>query len=172
MFKQNKGITLVALVITIIVLLILAGVSISLVLGDNGIATRAINAADKTEYAQIKEAVELAITDANSAYWDVVAGATTTGLTTSTDAFTAEYVAKLLNESGYALYTDSSCSSSSKVATTVPTSDATSITSTAATYYVVKGTNTSDYLTVKISLSTSGKSMVVTCADALKTAID
>ena len=35
MFNQNKGITLVALVITIIVLLILAGVSISLVVGEN-----------------------------------------------------------------------------------------------------------------------------------------
>lgn len=39
--KRNKGITLVALVVTIIVLIILAGVSISLVLGDNGIITKA-----------------------------------------------------------------------------------------------------------------------------------
>ena len=35
--KHNKGITLIALVITIIVLLILAGVSISLVVGNNGV---------------------------------------------------------------------------------------------------------------------------------------
>ena len=41
MLKGQKGITLVALVITIIVLIILAGVSIALVLGDNGLATTA-----------------------------------------------------------------------------------------------------------------------------------
>lgn len=41
MLKEQKGITLVALVITIIVLLILAGVTISLVLGDNGILNHA-----------------------------------------------------------------------------------------------------------------------------------
>lgn len=40
MFKKQNGITLVALVITIIVLLILAGVTISMVVGDNGIITR------------------------------------------------------------------------------------------------------------------------------------
>ena len=50
MFKQEKGITLVALVITIIVLLILAGVSISLVAGDNGILTKSKTAATKTNY--------------------------------------------------------------------------------------------------------------------------
>lgn len=40
MLKKQKGITLVALVVTIVVLLILAGVSINLVLGDNGIVKR------------------------------------------------------------------------------------------------------------------------------------
>ena len=48
MFKSKKGITLVALVVTIIVLLILAGVSINLVLGDNGIVKRAQDAKNKT----------------------------------------------------------------------------------------------------------------------------
>lgn len=41
MFKNQKGITLVALVITIIVLIILAGVTISLLIGDNGIINKA-----------------------------------------------------------------------------------------------------------------------------------
>lgn len=41
MLKGQKGITLVALVVTIIVLIILAGISISLVLRDNGIITKA-----------------------------------------------------------------------------------------------------------------------------------
>ena len=46
--KNNKGITLVALVVTIVVLLILAGVSINLVLGDNGIVKKAQDAKTKT----------------------------------------------------------------------------------------------------------------------------
>lgn len=44
MFKKEGGITLVALVVTIIVLLILAGVAISLTISNNGIFTRAQNA--------------------------------------------------------------------------------------------------------------------------------
>lgn len=47
--KKQNGITLIALVITIIVLLILAGVSISMISGDNGIATRAQQAKTETE---------------------------------------------------------------------------------------------------------------------------
>ena len=46
--KNNKGITLVALVVTIVVLLILAGVSINLVLGNNGIIAKAQDAKTKT----------------------------------------------------------------------------------------------------------------------------
>ena len=49
---RNKGITLIALVITIIVLLILAGVTIAALSGDNGILTRAKEAKQKTEQAQ------------------------------------------------------------------------------------------------------------------------
>ncbi len=52
--KEN-GITLVALVVTIIVLLILAGVSLSLVLGDNGIITRAQDAVTKYKEAEAEE---------------------------------------------------------------------------------------------------------------------
>ena len=59
--KSKKGITLVALVITIIVLLILAGVSISLVVGDNGVLTQASTASEKSAVAQAEEAVEQAI---------------------------------------------------------------------------------------------------------------
>ena len=49
--KNNKGITLVALVVTIVVLLILAGVSINLVLGDNGIIAKAKEAQRKSAEA-------------------------------------------------------------------------------------------------------------------------
>ncbi len=48
---KNKGITLIALVVTIVVLLILAGVSITAVFGDNGIISGAQKAKDKTDEA-------------------------------------------------------------------------------------------------------------------------
>ena len=51
MLKNKKGITLVALVVTIVVLLILAGVSINLVLGDNGIIAKAKDAETKSAEA-------------------------------------------------------------------------------------------------------------------------
>ena len=57
--KNNKGITLVALVVTIIILIILAGISINLVLGDNGIITIAKKAKENTELAKIEEEKEL-----------------------------------------------------------------------------------------------------------------
>jgi len=53
MFKRERGITLIALVITIIVLLILAGVGIQMLVGDNGLLTQAQNA--KTEFANAAE---------------------------------------------------------------------------------------------------------------------
>ena len=53
--KQEKGITLIALVITIIILLILAGVTIAALSGDNGILTRAKEAKEKTEQDQKEE---------------------------------------------------------------------------------------------------------------------
>ena len=53
--KKEKGITLIALVISIIVLLILAGVTIAALSGDNGILTRAKDAKEKTEQAQKEE---------------------------------------------------------------------------------------------------------------------
>ncbi len=58
--RKNKGITLIALVITIIVLLILAGVSIATLLGDNGILSQATKAVEKTNNATEKEKVQLA----------------------------------------------------------------------------------------------------------------
>lgn len=57
--KLNKGITLIALVITIIVLLILAGVSIAMLTGTNGTLTQAQNAKQTTEIAQVKEEWDL-----------------------------------------------------------------------------------------------------------------
>lgn len=56
---KNKGITLIALVVTIVVLLIIAGISIVSVTGDNGIINQAGNAKDATEIGSEKEIVEL-----------------------------------------------------------------------------------------------------------------
>lgn len=74
MFKEQKGITLVALVITIIVLLILAGVSISLVVGDQGILTRAQTAVGSTEQATADQEIQLAMDSAQMAYTDAWTG--------------------------------------------------------------------------------------------------
>ena len=59
--KSSKGITLIALVITIIVLLILAGVTIDTLMGDNGILTKANDAKRETEIAKVKERAQLDI---------------------------------------------------------------------------------------------------------------
>ena len=66
--KRNEGITLVALVITIIVLLILAGVSISLVVGDNGVLTQSQKAATDTNAANAQSAVEMTAASLNSKF--------------------------------------------------------------------------------------------------------
>ena len=57
--KKEVGITLVSLVVTIIVLIILAGVSINLVLGENGIITKSKQAKEKTEQAKLNEEIAL-----------------------------------------------------------------------------------------------------------------
>lgn len=59
--KRNKGITLIALVITIIVLLILAGVTIATLTGDNGILTKANKAKETTEIEEEKEIIKVSI---------------------------------------------------------------------------------------------------------------
>lgn len=60
--KENEGITLIALVVTIIVLLILAGVTIATLTGDNGILTKTNEAKEQTEIGKEKEIVKLATT--------------------------------------------------------------------------------------------------------------
>lgn len=57
---ESRGITLIALVITIIVLLILAGVSIATLTGNNGILSQAQKASEETKIAEEKEQIGLA----------------------------------------------------------------------------------------------------------------
>ena len=66
MSEYEKGITLIALVLTIIVLLILAGVSISMLTGDNGILTQAQRAKELTEASSEEEFIQLLIIGYNS----------------------------------------------------------------------------------------------------------
>ena len=58
--RNSKGITLIALVITIIVLLILAGVSIAMLTGDNGILTQANNAKVEQSHGAVRDGIALA----------------------------------------------------------------------------------------------------------------
>ena len=64
MENKSRGITLIALVVTIIILLILAGISISMLTGQNGILNRAQEAKTKTQVANEKETVNMAAMDA------------------------------------------------------------------------------------------------------------
>ena len=66
--KRNKGITLIALVITIIVLLILAGISINMLMGQNGILNRATTAKTQTESTNARDELALAITSLGMDY--------------------------------------------------------------------------------------------------------
>ena len=75
--SKERGITLIALVVTIVVLLILAGVSLNLILGNNGIITKAKESRTETRMAQIDEQVKLAIGDA---YTDGIGSITDSGL--------------------------------------------------------------------------------------------
>lgn len=59
MFKNNKGITLIALVITIIILLILAGVSVSVLFGQEGLVEKAKWSAFASDLTKIEESIIL-----------------------------------------------------------------------------------------------------------------
>ena len=59
--KSNYAITLIALIITIIVLLILAGVTLSMVMGESGIFSKANNASDQTKISNAKEIIRMQV---------------------------------------------------------------------------------------------------------------
>lgn len=68
--KQERGITLIALVITIIVLLILAGVSIAMLTGENGLLSRSKNAVIESKIADCKESVMLTVNELVSEFYE------------------------------------------------------------------------------------------------------
>ena len=68
--RNNKGITLIALVVTIIVLLILAGVSIAMLTGDNGILNRGSQSSVATAIGNGKDAVALKVSELTANFYD------------------------------------------------------------------------------------------------------
>ena len=88
-FKGRNGITLIALVITIIVLLILAGVTIAMVVGDNGILSRSREAKDTTNIKKIQEEADLEAADLVAEYHSKDNG--------EVPATAGEYVAEHIN---------------------------------------------------------------------------
>ena len=71
MLREKKGITLIALVITIVVLLILAGVTIATLTGENGILTQAGKAKVETDKASALEAVQLEVIGSMDTYGEL-----------------------------------------------------------------------------------------------------
>ena len=67
--KDQKGISMVVLVITIIIMLILAGVTLAMVIGDGSLLDQANNADEATRQAQAEEEVEVAWISAELDYW-------------------------------------------------------------------------------------------------------
>lgn len=86
MLRNQKGITLIALVITIIVLLILAGVSIAMLTGNNGILTQASDAKTETNESQTVEIINMAL---NSEYGNLLADGLLTGETMTSGTWAA-----------------------------------------------------------------------------------
>ena len=82
--QTNKGITLIALVVTIVVLIILATVSINTVLGDNGIISRAQKARDSYSNSQKSEDEQMAVLANEMAQYDTKGGGSGGGSDTPT----------------------------------------------------------------------------------------
>ena len=87
--KNQKGITLIALVITIIVLLILAGISIAMLTGDNGILTNSTKAKAQNELGTAKDQVALAANEAMQDYYVDTYASNSTGDYSDADVKTA-----------------------------------------------------------------------------------
>ena len=61
--KKEKAVTLIALVVTLIILLILVAVSINMLLGENGLITKAIQSGEQMQIASGKEEIDLQVLD-------------------------------------------------------------------------------------------------------------
>ena len=99
--KKENGVTLVALVVTIIVLLILAVVSFSIIMGDNGVLKKAVVAGDTTKAASAEEAMNMRIGEYVAEYYQTKYTASgTTSSTTGEYKNAGAYVMHKLGKSG------------------------------------------------------------------------
>ncbi len=99
MFKKERGITLVALVVTIVVLLILAGVSISMVLGNNGIVTKAKETQTAQDKAYAEDVIESGL---KAVQIEVLSNTLPTGKTAN-----VAYVVEKINDSAFTVKSSS-----------------------------------------------------------------
>ena len=99
MFKKERGITLVALVVTIVVLLILAGVSISMVLGNNGIVTKAKETQTVQDKAYAEDVIESGL---KAVQIEVLSNTLPTGKTAN-----VAYVVEKINDTAFKVKADS-----------------------------------------------------------------
>lgn len=99
MFKKERGITLVALVVTIVVLLILAGVSISMVLGNNGIVTKAKETQAAQDRAYAEDVIESGL---KAVQIEVLSNTLPTGKTAN-----VAYVVEKINDTAFKAKADS-----------------------------------------------------------------
>lgn len=95
--KQNGGITLIALIISVIILLILAGITILILMGDNGILNNSMKAADKTNRETVKEELEMGYTTCQTKYLTEKAQ---DGSINKADYFTEEKMNEALGNKG------------------------------------------------------------------------
>lgn len=105
--KNNKGITLIALVVTIIVLLILAGVSIAMLTGQNGILNRASQATWQSKLGDAESTVALTVSNYLADYYSVKYAGGNSNLTgVSSTATEDEVVAAAITAAGTELGSD------------------------------------------------------------------
>lgn len=131
--KNNKGITLIALVVTIIVLLILAGVSIAMLTGQNGILNRAREARENSAAGTLDEATKIVVGNylTKNLQWVTLTGDDKTQLESDINAVTSSLKAT-------ATYTASTGAEATKVPAyfTITASDTTGSSSKSQTVYL------------------------------------
>lgn len=115
--KNQKGITLIALVITIIVLLILAGISIVMLSGENGLLKRATEAGVTTKISDAKEQVGLAINDLVAGYYEEKYTNSTATVTVSLGEYVATNLPAELDKEQYTDFASATYDETSKNAT-------------------------------------------------------
>lgn len=137
MKNNEKGITLVALVITIIVLLILAGVTILALSGDNGILNRASQSKVNTEISNVKDAFTTVAAEGITEYYNsrYVEGNNTESASLQKSVFD-----KIVNSSITSSYVDTS-TPSSKIVTNVMDADGKAVTAEIDTNGKITWTN-------------------------------